>query len=76
MQIKREYDKSSSPDIWGVVVSFIKINRQFKSVTGIKYIAEATTNSINSTASQADQDGFQYVNVKPENIELIDYNTP
>lgn len=47
MQIKREYDKSSSPYIWDVVVSFIKRNRQFKSVTGIKYIAEATTSSIN-----------------------------
>lgn len=46
MKIRHEYERVPDLEIWNIVVAYIKENRQFMSVTGVKYNAMATADSV------------------------------
>lgn len=53
MKIKHEYKNVPSSDIWNMIVAYINENRQFMSVTGIVYKAQASTESISYKGGRA-----------------------
>lgn len=46
MKIRHEYERVSSSEIWNIVAAYTNKNRQFMSITGVKYDAKATVDSI------------------------------
>lgn len=47
MKVKNEYERTSSLEIWNMVVAYINKNKQFTSATGVKYDALVKDESIN-----------------------------
>lgn len=57
MKIKHGYKNVPSSDIWNMVVAYINENRQFMSITGIVYEAQASTESICYKGGRAGSNG-------------------